>query len=87
MEGVYVKENMGEMLQELGRWVGEKEGKVEIIIGGDFNARTREEGGRVGSERENKWGARKERGNTRRSKDKKVNKEGKMLVKFLEERG
>lgn len=64
-----------------------KEGEVETIIGGDFNARTGEEGGGVGSERENKWGTRKERGNTKRSKDKKVNKEGKMLVEFLEERG
>lgn len=42
---VYVKDNMGEMLQELERWVGEKERQVETIIGGDFNARTGEERG------------------------------------------
>lgn len=32
-------------------------------------------------------GAREEGGNTRRSKDKKVNKEGKMLVEFLGKKG
>lgn len=42
--GVYVKKNMKEILNELRRWVGEKEEKVETI-GGDFNARIREEGG------------------------------------------
>lgn len=42
--GVYVKDNIGEMLQELERWVGEKERQetMETIIGGDFNARTGE---------------------------------------------
>lgn len=42
--GVYVKDNIGEMLQELERWVGEKERQeiMETIIGGDFNAKTGE---------------------------------------------
>lgn len=33
--GVYVKENMRKMLQELERWVGEKKGEVETIIARD----------------------------------------------------
>lgn len=44
--GVHVKNNMGEMLKELERWVRKKERQVETIIGGDFNARTEEKGGR-----------------------------------------
>lgn len=43
--GVYVKDNMREILQELERWVGEKERQVETIIGGNFNPRTGVEGG------------------------------------------
>lgn len=59
---------------------------METIIGGDFNARTGEEGGEVGIEGEEARGDRKEESRSR-SKDKKINKEGKMLVEFLEERG
>jgi exonuclease III len=48
---------------------------------GDFNARTGEEGGKVG---EDDW-MEEEKG--RRSKDKKTNKEGRKLVEFIKERG
>lgn len=50
-----------------------------VVIGGDFNARTRIEGGRNwGKERENE---------ERKSKDKVINKEGKVLIRNLEEMG
>lgn len=58
----------------------EREESVRTIFGGDFDARTGEEGGRmeeVGKEEEKR----------RRSKDKKVNKEGRRLVKVIRERG
>jgi len=51
--------------------------------GGDFNARTGEEGGRVGIE----WEEREKEGRVRRSKDRKVNREGKRLMEFLESKG
>ncbi|XP_024887566.1 trichohyalin-like [Temnothorax curvispinosus] len=53
---------------------------VRTIIGGDFNARTGEEGGW-----EEEIERREERG--RKSKDKKINKEGRKLLEFIEERG
>lgn len=53
---------------------------TRTIIGGDFNARTGEEGGRIGGEEE------EEEGTGRRSKDKKVNREGRLL-EWIGERG
>ncbi|XP_043604622.1 uncharacterized protein LOC122577397, partial [Bombus pyrosoma] len=50
-----------------------------MIVGGDWNARTGEEGGQVSED------IGKERG--RRSKDKKINAEGRILLRYLEERG
>lgn len=50
-----------------------------MVIGRDFNARTREEGGRVGLERD-------EKGLERRSMNKKMNKEGKRLIKYIKEK-
>ncbi|XP_043603168.1 uncharacterized protein LOC122576640 [Bombus pyrosoma] len=50
-----------------------------MIIGGDCNARTGEEGGPINKD------LRKEK--SRRSKDKTINMEGRTLLKYLEERG
>jgi len=62
-------------------------GEVCTIIGGDFNARTVTEGG-GGEIREGTEGNMKEEeGRKRKSKDGKINKDGKMLIDFLEERG
>lgn len=85
--GVYVKDNMREMLQELERRVGEKERQVETIIVEDFNARTGEERARVGIEGKEAGRSRKEESKSRRSKNKKINNKRKMLVEFLEKRG
>lgn len=43
--GVYVKGNIEGTLQRLQQWMGGREIKVRTVIGGDFNARTRREGG------------------------------------------
>ncbi|EZA48220.1 hypothetical protein X777_14226 [Ooceraea biroi] len=60
----------------------EKEEGVRDVIGGDFNARTGEEGGCVRGEEEEI-----EEEKSRKSKDKKMNGEGKKLCNFLAEQG
>lgn len=62
-------------------WIN-RTGEERIILGGDFNARTAERGGRLGEENEREAGI-----GGRRSKDKKANKEGLKLLKLLEETG
>jgi len=84
--GVYIKDNMEGMLQRIEEWVEEKGGGYYTLIGGDFNARTGMEGGgyeMIGEEDSNEEDGRRKR----RSKDGNINKEGKKLISFLEERG
>ncbi|XP_024878641.1 trichohyalin-like [Temnothorax curvispinosus] len=78
--GIYVNNNIDEKLEGLKERTEEGEKGVRTIIGGDFNARTGEEGGW-----EEEIERREERG--RKSKDKKINKEGRKLLEFIEERG
>ncbi|KMQ88014.1 hypothetical protein RF55_12574 [Lasius niger] len=78
--GIYVNGDMGKKLKGIMEWMEEGGEEIKTIIGGDFNARTGEEGGWRGEESE-------EEVKGRRSKDKKMNKDGKMLVECLEERG
>lgn len=70
--------------QELRKCIESKEKGVRMVIGRDFNARTRCSGG-VSVE----WVGREEvvKERKRKSKNKKMNREKKALVKFLEERG
>lgn len=78
--GVYVRENLDRKLGWLREKVEREEEGTRVLIG-DFNARTGEEGGIIKKgEWEKDW-----RG--RRSKDKKVNAEGRVLVKWVEEVG
>lgn len=58
--------------------IGEEEGY--LIIGGDFNARTGNEGGPTG------MGRRKEE-EIRKSRDKIINGEGRILINKIRERG
>ncbi|XP_011879508.1 PREDICTED: uncharacterized protein LOC105568414, partial [Vollenhovia emeryi] len=80
--GVYVGEGIEKTLEGLEEWTGKGEEGGITIIGGDFNARTGREGSRVegGEEREKEE-------SIRNSKDSVINKEGKRLVEFLEDKG
>jgi len=86
--GVYVRENIRETLKKLERWVEEKEKGVVSMIGEDFNARTGMKGGGVTLEGETNKERENEGKRNRNSKDRKINKEGRLLrVEFLEEKG
>ncbi|XP_011861498.1 PREDICTED: golgin subfamily A member 6-like protein 1, partial [Vollenhovia emeryi] len=79
--GVYVNGDMERKLDKLENWMVQKEEGIGTIIGGDFNARTGEEGGKESIEGTDGWEFR------RRSRDKKLNKEGRRLTQFIKERG
>lgn len=61
---------------DLRGWIEEKEYEVRMLIGSDFNARKR---GGVGNGKGEEM--------RRESKDKKINKERRKLIEFIEERG
>jgi len=45
--GVYVNKDMERKLEGLKEWMEEKERGVRTLIGGDFNARSGDEGGKI----------------------------------------
>jgi len=82
-----VRENIREILKKLERWVEEKEKGVLSMIERDFNARRGEEGGGIMLKGETNKERKDEGKRNRNSKDRKMNKEEKILVAFLVERG
>lgn len=83
--GVYVRRwELERILSGLERCTEEKVDGIKTIVGGDFNARTGCEGG--GLVWEEGWG-RDEEEVGRRFKNRKMDWEGKRLVKFIEEKG
>lgn len=76
---IVYSQNVAEAMDEITN--GMEETKEEcLIIGEDFNERTGEEGGPIRRENEKE-------DKTRNSKDKIINKEGKILIEKLTERG
>lgn len=75
---VYLNGDIRKTMGEIRVMAGEKGLGKRVIIGGDFNARTGEKGAMVGCGGE-EW--------ERRSKDKKINKEGRILLEEIEEEG
>jgi len=75
-----VNKDMESKLEELREWMEGKKRGIRNIIGGDFNAWSGEEGGKVEGED-------CEEGRYRRSKDKKVNGDGRRLIEDIRERG
>lgn len=67
--------------------MGEKEEVVSTIIGGDFNARTEKKGGSIETRERGEEGTGEGNNKRKRSKDGKMNREGKEMVRFLEEKG
>lgn len=81
--GVYAGKGIVGLLDNIVHQVEDREiGVKTIIIGEDFNARTGNEGEEVQGLEEEDW-----EGNRRQSKDKVINREGRVLVEFVEERG
>lgn len=65
-------------MRSIDRWVEDGEKGVMILVGGDFNARTGREEGRLEEVKEER---------RRNSRDEKVNREDRKLVEFIEKRG
>ncbi|KAL6416875.1 hypothetical protein ACFW04_014794 [Cataglyphis niger] len=78
---VYVRGDMERKLEELNEWVEKKEENTSILIGENFNVRTNEEEGVI------RKGHEEEEGVGRRSKDKRINKKGKELLRWIGKAG
>lgn len=80
--GVYVSGDIEQKLKKMERWMEDKTERVKTIIGKKFNAKTGEEGGEVvegdGMEKNDR---------RRKSKDKRLDRESRIMMEFIEERG
>lgn len=82
--GIYVNEDLEEKLRSIEGWVEDRNGGIKTLISGDFNARTGSEGRSV--EIEEEVGDSREM-RSRKSKDGMINREGRLLVDWIEKRG
>lgn len=79
---LYNREGRRKGLERVNEGIREGE-EGNLVIAGDFNARTGEEGGWNDQEEAEEA----EEGGKRRSKDEVINKQGRELIRMLEERG
>ncbi|XP_070529775.1 golgin subfamily A member 6-like protein 6 [Cardiocondyla obscurior] len=79
--GIYMNEEEEERWDCLKNWIKKEEEMEKTIIGGDFNARTGKEGGRIQEDEE------VEEEERRSSLDGKINKAGRRMIEILEETG
>jgi len=77
--GIYVRGDLEKKLERMREWTEKQSGEERMVIGGDFNARTGEDGGWLCGE--------EEEDGKRKSKDKKINEEGRKLLRMLGEVG
>lgn len=77
---VYVNGDMDEKIREIKETIGEKSEEGLVIVGGDFNARTGTKGAMIMDGKIEEEGRRK-------SKDKKLDGNGKKMIKWIEEEG
>ena len=77
---MYVRENVEDIKQELQVRIGDQEGNYAIVIGGDFNARTANRG-------INRWVEGEDGETIRKSKDRILDKNEKILIEKIEKRG
>lgn len=77
---MYVNENMEKIIRDLEKWMDEKEEGICTLVGSDFNARTGEKKGKIEMKDKRERGIDEERRSERKSKDKKMDKEGRMMV-------
>jgi len=79
--GVYVSEEIEKCLGELKRWMVRKVERIKTILGGDFNAKMGDKRGEIRGEEES------EEGGEIKWKNKKINREGRILINTIEEVG
>lgn len=79
--GVHVSKDIEKKLQEVEQRIENKRQRFKTILGEDFNARTAKESKIVEKEKMEK------KGRGRRSKDRKIDKKGKILLDFIEKKG
>lgn len=77
--GVYVSGGIEKTLERMGEQIEDKGEGIKTLIGEDFNARTEREGAGIERKEEERSGE----GKSRKSKDKKINREGRnSILKF-----
>lgn len=74
-------QNIEETMEIITEYIQEEK-EDHLVIGGDYNARTGNRGGLIREDKE-----KEKEGESRNSRDKMINREGRVLINKIEERG
>lgn len=74
-------QNIEETMEIITEYIQEEK-EEHLVIGGDYNARTRNKGGPIREDKE-----KEKEGESGKSRDKMINREGRILINKIEERG